>query len=221
MEELRTLEQTLLLQQILDGQTLREMMSPVYINTDQSTGFAIPFELEYYKSYQKQTKEGDITGYSAKIVFVPAINLAFVVNCNMEGHAASILNPMADILMDGFDSWLRKNQPTNLLPQNYKMLIGDYKDDFGGKSSIYVDQNGPTTQLFITSDLLGISNQPMKVFPSLDNTLQVVPRYNTSSSCFDIETSGTYALITWKLSDKEVIGFTCYGLIYGVTFNKM
>jgi len=197
--------------QILDGQTLREMMNPAFMFPDQSTGFAIPFELEYYKSYQIQTKEGDITGYSAKIDFIPQMKLGIVVNCNMMGHAKYIMSPIVGIIMEGFDQWLRNNQPTDLLPPNYKALIGIYQDDSKDLTKIYVGQNGPFTQLFISSNILGFVDLPLREYPypSVSNTLQVVPIYNGNIGCNDIATQGYFTLIT--IVEDGTLVLTCPG----------
>eukprot|EP00698_Gefionella_okellyi_P022746 TRINITY_DN7585_c0_g1_i1.p1 TRINITY_DN7585_c0_g1~~TRINITY_DN7585_c0_g1_i1.p1 ORF type:complete len:542 (-),score=92.46 TRINITY_DN7585_c0_g1_i1:43-1668(-) len=72
--------------QILDGQTLREMIEPVYITSDDgATGFALPWELYRFDGVGwAATKGGDVPGFTTEMVMIPNIKLAVIVLHNYE-----------------------------------------------------------------------------------------------------------------------------------------
>jgi len=208
--------------QLLDGQTLREMMEPVYINTDRASGFAIPFELEYFGNYLKQTKGGDVNGYSGKIVFVPDMKLGLVVQTNKESHSGAIADAMADILMSSWDQYMRANQPLPALPNNYQLYIGQYSAQ-GDITYIEFASNGPFKQLFINSGALGIESQPLEMLDQDGSTFRIVPAWNNSMGCFDVQVGGTYELVFFQFdaSKGNIVSLTSPGLSFGQVFKKL
>lgn len=54
--------------QILDGSTIREMMRISWLNSDKSSGFAMPFEVTQFGEYMLRIKRGDVDGYASQIV---------------------------------------------------------------------------------------------------------------------------------------------------------
>ena len=51
--------------QLLDGETIREWLGPVYVYAD-GTGFSLPWELVPLGNYTLRTKDGVMNGYNAE-----------------------------------------------------------------------------------------------------------------------------------------------------------
>ena len=51
--------------QLVDGETLREWVEPVYVYPD-GTGFSLPWELKPLGNYTLRTKDGVMNGYNAE-----------------------------------------------------------------------------------------------------------------------------------------------------------
>jgi hypothetical protein len=65
--------------QILDGQSIREMLHPIYyLNNGRQDGFGIPWEMEYYGGYMVRTKRGDINGYASGLHSFDSANILII-----------------------------------------------------------------------------------------------------------------------------------------------
>jgi len=123
----------------LSSSALREWMSPHFINKDGVTGFGRPWEMFYVETeslpgigFWANTKDGDVTGYSANLALVQDLNLGIMVTVaaeppvNISPEIASFITAK---MVDTLANYYYSQQQLPLLPTNYTDYTGKYVID--------------------------------------------------------------------------------------------
>jgi len=197
--------------QVLDGQTLREMQLPVFINNDRNTGFALPFELEWYSDFMTKTKRGDVGGFASEIIMVPEIKFGIVALTNEAEHASPIAVQAAEMMIPVMVKVLKALQPSSYLPSNYVDYLGNYS------------LNGTTQFTIGVSHLYKylLLNDEIPLMMVSNNTFQLIPSKHATTSCFEQEVSELlYQLIEFQEDNGDIVSATIWGIYYPLVFIK-
>ena len=114
---------------VLSPQTLREMMRPVFINPDQTTGFGSPWEIFVRDGHMVRTKGGNIDGFSSEIAMIPELKLGIVALFNFPGRELMLTESALDILIPAFEEWTSEKKATEFRAPdsaNYSNILGKY-----------------------------------------------------------------------------------------------
>jgi hypothetical protein len=129
--------------QILDGATVAEVLSPVIMDKDGYSGFGMPWEYEYVDNFWTKSKAGELPGYRSQVALIPVIKLGVfcVGTANQDDTTSSLLTiPILKLLMPAFTEALWSLQPAVPLPENATLFTGLYRyvDPMLGNSDIEV-----------------------------------------------------------------------------------
>ena len=113
--------------------TFREMLRPVFINSDLETGFGSPWEMQSLDNggikRWIRSKGGNVNGFSSNIAMIPELRLGTIALVNDEIDGSLFTFGPLEILYKAFDAWLVAKEADfkPVMPQNsIDIYEGDY-----------------------------------------------------------------------------------------------
>jgi len=162
--------------QILDGNSISEMLEPTILFNDGTGGFGLPWEFNYTSNIYVKSKAGELAGYSTQLAIVPDIKLGIF-------HVATVSDttdesvwtiPALNILIPAFMEALTALQPKPTLPPNWQSYTGIYL--MSPPSSQYYEQIYVSNSAMYLASLVDnrlVGPHLLTVEPGAENVLRV------------------------------------------------
>jgi len=151
--------------QILNGTTIEEILKPKIVLRDGYEAIGNPFEMRYREFVTNngvntgvwyKGKQGELSGYRSSVVLVPEykigiFNVALI--SDVSDSTVWTYNVL-DMLIPYVDGLLYEygNKYNYMLPNNYQLLIGIYKDEYGGIYNIKVSNSNGNSYLTVNNN---------------------------------------------------------------------
>ncbi|XP_065178743.1 putative beta-lactamase-like 1 [Sycon ciliatum] len=208
--------------QILDGETLREWMHPVYMTSDLN-GFGLAWELFQGGPYNFRSKDGAINGYRSIMLFVPEIRVGAVALLGNEN--SPLLNTAAQYLIEavlGISAVMEQHQPAPRLPPSPTDYVGVYVhksdvSDLQGVANVSLVTGEHGEQVLL---LTGIGEGGVLVWQA-DDTFQLTDRYTPHYCAAESSGSDDFYVVFTRDAGKKVISATAPGFLYEYVLNKV
>ncbi|ELR16649.1 betalactamase [Acanthamoeba castellanii str. Neff] len=197
--------------------TLREMLTPSFINDDQTSGYGFPFEVYHSRAFGKdmppywvRIKAGSMPGYVSVLAMFPEIKTAMIMQAN--GYAMP-WEPIA-LLLPAIEQTLWDLQPIPNNPGNLTAYAGTYLASvLGGfmTGNVTVKSDLPNNQLLLFFSLAG-TNIPAsdlgvtKAVWEHDNTFRTLGPNPGTAACPAVEAGFTNVLVHFKVGDPSWFG---------------
>ncbi|XP_062513300.1 putative beta-lactamase-like 1 [Corticium candelabrum] len=196
---------------VLQKETIREMLLPLFLNPDGLTQFGTPWEMRLMHNYLVRRKGGNVPGYSALFSFIPELQLG--VNILWSGaideNNASVV--VYDILIPALTNALSSVQPKPGYPSKPANYEGTYKADIGAS----------VAEILSINDTLVLTVSGISVFMEYVNaTMCVLFIPSDLLPCMESELFGITGDYVYFQLDKSSVAqnFTIPGYIWGATF---
>jgi len=146
--------------QILDGNTITEMLEPVIEFNDGVGGFGLPWETSFTSKMTIKSKAGQLPGYRSQVVIVPKIKLGLFQVATIATVSDTTLwtLPALDILIPAFLQALNATQHNPPLPPNWQTYTGVYEivpSTMGMVLEIYVENKNMYLAYLVNSTRVG------------------------------------------------------------------
>lgn len=218
---------------MLRPQTLREMLRPVFLNPDETTGFGAPWEIFWRKGHMVRSKGGAIDGFRSEIAMIPEMKLGLVILVNTIGVNVDVMASSAfDILVPAFEAWTNEQRVEKVrAPQdaNFKDVVGIYGVEGQALVKIYLDDISGlpmiTAPLLILHGVLTPANATFSLAEQDDASLSFVynDMYSNPESCFTA-TLDAFDGLLFVFVDKrngQFQAFRADGMFYGTELTRM
>lgn len=197
---------------VLQKETIREMLLPLFLNPDGQTQFGTPWEMRLIQNYLVRRKGGNLLGYSGLFSFVPDLQLGVNIlwsGATNEFNASMIVY---DILIPALTNALASVQPKAGYPSKPSDYEGVYKANIGEVVAEILTVNN--TLFLVAPQVVGVG---LWYVNSTFSTLFVPPGF---LSCIDSELNGIQGVqVYFQLNELGVaLSFSIPGLLWGVTF---
>jgi len=208
------------------GSSIREMLTPSFINPDKLSGFSSPWEMRFLENsrYWANTKGGIFPGYSAFWAMVPEVKFGYV-SQQTDHSSLECSEDVLNMLMFDFHNVLVHNQPLEPSPPNVADYVGNYVSTlFFLQVNAQVVLNPDGRTLAYSLGLGGFPSIPQKVKWISGNDFQVdsTERKRTIlGSCAMNQMGGDHEWISFQRnSNNEVVSFVLpftdpyFGLVF-------
>jgi len=200
--------------QVLDGDSIHEMMAPAVLLRDGTAAVGSPFEIQYSSGVWIKSKQGQFPGYRSSMSLVPELKLGIFVSALVSDVEDENVWTIAalDILIPLFKSALWRLAPVPTLPANYTALVGKYAISDGYyDTSVTVEVVGG--QLIMNegggpNDILALS-----VVDGFENVLRV-HIVNSTESCMWLD-NGDQEFAYFNILHGQVESLRWMGGLYG------
>lgn len=212
---------------ITQATSLREMLRPVFINSDLNTGYGSPFELQsmYINGNSKWifSKDGNVPGFSTDIAMLPTMRLGVIALSNDEFDESEFTFTALNILSKPFESWL-KGKESGYIPI-YPNNSGDDLSKYEGDYYLYEVEYVFTIKIATINDIdwLIVYSYDNVIYGQLlwynspsnvnNATFIYVDLQHNSQSCWVITGSSFDGSFAKFIYDNKA------GNVYGVQFN--
>ena len=210
---------------VVEPQTLREMLRPVFVNPDQQSGFGSPWEMQMLKGHFIRGKGGNINGFSAEIDMIPEMKLGLIALSNYGLDESMFTLPVYEILIPAFKSLMNTMQSSKFkpnLPKKIDDYVGYYFYEDVPLFQVFI--NNKTGNLMVVSDLQGLYGILTWMGDSVDNgnTFVYNDLYDDTESCWIKTLSGDDKSTIQFITDSNgnVTGAALYDNYYGYIFPK-
>ena len=220
---------------VVSPQSLREMLRPVFMHPDQTTGFGSPWEIFWRHGHMVRTKGGNVPGFSSEIAMVPEMKLGIVALFGTDGRESLITTSALDILIPAFEGWINEVEASTFMAPSethYDDVVGWYgiEGDDSASIHVYIDEVSGFPMMSIP-DIAGLG----VLTPTTEEEMHTRDISDTSSSafvfnsqysdalyCFSITMEGKDGLPLTFVDKKNGLfqGFQTEG-VYGVEFVRM
>eukprot|EP01116_Phalansterium_solitarium_P020076 TRINITY_DN5816_c0_g1_i3.p1 TRINITY_DN5816_c0_g1~~TRINITY_DN5816_c0_g1_i3.p1 ORF type:complete len:540 (-),score=183.39 TRINITY_DN5816_c0_g1_i3:529-2148(-) len=158
---------------VVNRTSLREGMLPTWVNDQGNAGFGLPWEMYNGGNFWLLTKGGDVLGYTASFVTVPAAKLAFIALSGSDAvDPIQFTTTALNAFMPAFEAVLTELQPAPALPSYVSELVAVYKGNVDPFTPIAnVTLNSQTGVLHLELTLIA----PFGLFPYLNADLSYDP----------------------------------------------
>eukprot|EP01114_Cavostelium_apophysatum_P020307 TRINITY_DN676_c0_g1_i5.p1 TRINITY_DN676_c0_g1~~TRINITY_DN676_c0_g1_i5.p1 ORF type:complete len:515 (+),score=84.78 TRINITY_DN676_c0_g1_i5:227-1771(+) len=204
-------------QSVLDPSIIKEMLSPLFVQSDGQTIFATPFEAFYSNNYVARRKGGNLPGWSTGFSVIPELQLGLNLFWNGGVDEFGMMNAANDILVPAFVSTLENFQPGPTQPPKPANYYG-YFSVMPGIGAEIMEYQGQLLAKFLIPSVFGVYLQ------YVDAThLQVfLPPGLPGETCnfYDLTALVDQYLVFELNSNGVAESFTIPGWIPGATFTK-
>lgn len=142
--------------QVLDGDTLHELLSPQVLLRDGYEAVGSPWEMDYASGVWVKSKQGELPGYRSSVSLVEPLKLGIFASALVSDVPSPTVWTLdaLNILVPSVISALRRLQPTPALPRDASLLVGRY---CGGRMSVAIEGG---TALVLR---IGASGKPLEL----------------------------------------------------------
>jgi hypothetical protein len=187
--------------QIIDGDTIAEMLAPSVLLGDGSSAVGTPWEMKYSEGVWVKSKQGELPGYRSSVSIVEPLKLGVFTSALVSDvDELSVWSiPSLDILIPAVTaaSWKIAASHAPVLPSKSQAMVGDY----------YKPGTVSVTKRGAVLILSGVGSQDMNLtaIPGVDPNLALRAKpINSTAGCrwLDDGSDLEIAYFDWKADDS-------------------